>query len=50
MHEYIHYGTVHNNISEGSYEFGWGFEKDVFNIIGEDVNAIQTAIIFAQYF
>ncbi len=50
LHEYIHLGTNHNNISEGKFEFGSGFEIDAFNVIVEDTNATEVVVKFSQYF
>lgn len=50
LHEYIHFGTTHNNISEGKYEFGSGFELDAFNVIVEDTNANEIVIKFSEHF
>jgi hypothetical protein len=50
LHEYVHFGTNHNNISEGKYEFGTGFEIDAFNVIVEDINATEVVIKFSEYF
>jgi len=50
LHEYIHLGTNHNNISEGKYDFGLGFEMEAFNVIVEDNNANTIVIKFSQYF
>ncbi len=46
LHEYVHFGTTHNNISEGGYDFGYGFENDVFNVIVENSNALDVVINF----
>ena len=50
LHEYIHYGTSRNNISEGKWDFGIGFEKDAFNVIVDDDNAGSVVIKFSNYF
>jgi hypothetical protein len=50
LHEYIHYGTSRNNISEGVYDFGFGFERDAFNMIVDDDNAGNVVIKFSNYF
>ncbi|NIM35091.1 MAG: hypothetical protein GTN67_06570 [Hydrotalea flava] len=50
LHEYIHLGTTQNNISEGVYDFGYGFERDAFNVIVDDDNAGTVVLKFSQYF
>ncbi len=50
LHEYIHLGTNHNNISEGKFDFGLGFELESFNIIVEDNNANEIVIKYSQYY
>ena len=50
LHEYIHLGTAQNNISEGVYDFGLGFERDAFNVIVDDDNAGTVVIKFSKYF
>ena len=50
LHEFIHYGTTKNNISEGGYDFGTGFERDAFNVIVDDDNAGNVVLRFRQYF
>ncbi len=50
LHEFVHLGTTHNNISEGVYDFGLGFERDAFNVIVDDTNAGNVVIKFSQYF
>jgi len=50
LHEYVHLGTAANNISEGVYDFGYGFEKDAFNVIVDDDNAGTVVIKFSKYF
>lgn len=50
LHEYVHLGTTQNNISEGIYDFGYGFERDAFNVIVDDDNAGTVVIKFSQYF
>jgi hypothetical protein len=50
LHEYIHLGTARNNISEGRYDFGYGFELDAFNVIVDDDNAGTVVIKFSKYF
>ena len=46
LHELVHYGTNLNHISEGIYDFGYGFEKDAFNIIVDDDNAGNVVVAF----
>lgn len=31
LHEFVHYGRIKNNLSEGMYEYGDGFEQQIFN-------------------
>ncbi|MFH7010857.1 DUF6443 domain-containing protein [Flavobacterium sp. FlaQc-52] len=31
LHEFVHYGRIKNNLSEGIYEYGDGFEESIFN-------------------
>lgn len=50
LHEYVHLGTTQNNISEGVYDFGYGFERDAFNVIVDDDNAGTVVIKFSKYF
>jgi hypothetical protein len=50
LHEYVHLGTTQNNISEGVYDFGYGFERDAFNVIVDDDNAGSVVIKFSKYF
>jgi Metallopeptidase toxin 3 len=50
LHEYVHLGTTQNNISEGVYDFGYGFERDAFNVIIDDDNAGTVVLKFSQYF
>lgn len=50
LHEFVHYGTTHNNISEGVYDFGFGFERDAFNVIVNEKNAGKIVIEFLKYF
>lgn len=50
LHEYVHIGTNHNNISEGKYDFGFGFEMESFNVMVEDENANTIVVKFSQYF
>jgi hypothetical protein len=50
LHEYVHLGTSQNNISEGVYDFGNGFERDAFNVIADDDNAGTVVIKFSEYF
>lgn len=50
LHEYVHLGTTQNNISEGVYDFGSGFERDAFNVIVDDDNAGTVVVKFSQYF
>ena len=50
LHEYVHLGTSLNNISEGVYDFGYGFERDAFNVIVDDNNAGTVVIKFSKYF
>jgi hypothetical protein len=50
LHEYIHFGTNHNNISEGVFDFGYGFERDAFNVLVENTNANEIVIKFSKYF
>lgn len=50
LHEYIHYSTNSNNVSEGVYDFGYGFERDAFNVIVDESNAAQVVIKFSKYF
>lgn len=50
LHEFVHYGTTHNNISEGVYDFGFGFERDAFNVIVNEKNAGKIVIEFQKYF
>lgn len=46
LHEFVHFGTNKNNINEGEYDFGNGFEKDAFNIIVDETNAGKIVIRF----
>ena len=39
-----------NGISEGIFDFGNDFERDVFNVLVEDDNAGNLVIIFSKYF
>lgn len=50
LHEFVHFGTTQNNISEGAYDFGLGFERDAFNVIVDDDNAGNVVIKFSSYF
>jgi hypothetical protein len=50
LHEYVHFATARNNISEGQYDFGNGFERDAFNVIVDDDNAGTVVIKFSKYF
>jgi hypothetical protein len=50
LHEYVHLGTTQNNISEGVYDFGYGFERDAFNVIVDDDNAGTVVLKFSKYF
>ncbi|PZX60927.1 hypothetical protein, partial [Hydrotalea sandarakina] len=50
LHEFVHYGTGLNNISEGQYDFGLRFERDAFNVIVDDDNAGNVVIKFSEYF
>lgn len=50
LHEYVHLGTTQNNISEGVYDFGLGFERDAFNVIVDDDNAGEVVVKFSPYF
>jgi hypothetical protein len=50
LHEFVHLGTSQNNISEGVYDFGFGFERDAFNVLVSDENAGSVVIKFNSYF
>lgn len=50
LHEYVHFGTHQNNISEGVYDFGFGFERDAFNVIIEVDKAGEIVIRYNKYF
>jgi hypothetical protein len=50
LHEFVHYGTAHNEISEGMYDFGLGFERDAFNVIVSKDNAGEVVMSFTKYF
>lgn len=50
LHEFVHYGTSVNNKSEGIYDFGFGFERDAFNVIVDDDNAGTVVLKFSQFF
>ena len=50
LHEFVHYGTFHNNISERVYDFGFDFERDSFNVIVDETNANEMVIKFSEYF
>ena len=50
LHEFVHYSTNKNNISEGAYDFGKGFERDAFNVLIEYDNAGNVVIKFSNYF
>jgi hypothetical protein len=50
LHEYVHLGRTQNNLSEGVYDFGLGFERDAFNVIVDENNAGTVVIKFSQYF
>ena len=50
LHEYVHLGTSHNNISEGVYDFGTGFERDAFNVIIDSDNVGTVSIKYSEYF
>lgn len=50
LHEFVHFGTARNNISEGVYDFGKGFERDAFNVIIDDDNAGSVVVKFSKYF
>lgn len=50
LHEYVHLGTTQNGISEGVYDFGYGFERDAFNVIVDEDNAANVVIKFSNYF
>lgn len=50
LHELVHFGTTKNNKSEGIYDFGFGFERDAFNVIVDDDNAGNIVINFRKYF
>jgi hypothetical protein len=48
LHELVHYGTGRNNISEGEYDFGWGFERSAFHVIVTDLNANEVSLKFKK--
>ena len=48
LHEFVHYGTGRNNISEGQYDFGWGFERSAFHVIVNDLNANEVSLRFKK--
>ncbi len=50
LHEYVHYGNFIGKRSEGAYDFGFGFERDAFNVIVEYFNANSVVIKFSKYF
>lgn len=50
LHEFVHFGTHVNGISEGAYEFGAGFEKEAFNVILTTDNAGRVRLNFANYY
>lgn len=50
LHEYVHYGTTINNIDEGKYDFGLGFERDASNVYVNELNAGEIVISFDPYF
>lgn len=50
LHEFIHFGTHLNGVSEGAYDFGNVFEKEAFNIIVNTDNLNRVYINFAKYF
>lgn len=50
LHEFVHYGTTHNGISEGVYDFGFGFEWDAFNVFVNEKTAGKVYIEFKKYF
>jgi len=50
LHEYVHYGTHQNNINEGIYDFGLGFERDAFKVTVESDNAGKIVVNFLPYF
>jgi len=50
LHEYVHYGNFTGKRSEGAYDFGFGFERDAFNVIVEYFNANSVVIKFSKYF
>lgn len=50
LHEFVHLGTNQNNISEGGYDFGLGFERDAFNVIVDETNSSKIVVRFSKYF
>ena len=48
LHEFVHYGTTTNHKSEGIYDFGFGFERDAFNVYVEENNAATIMIKFKK--
>jgi Metallopeptidase toxin 3 len=50
LHEFVHYGRHHNKLSEGGYEWGWGFEQEAFNVIISDENASKYYLNISKYF
>ncbi|WP_394801125.1 hypothetical protein [Niabella ginsengisoli] len=39
LHEFVHYGRFFNGLSEGSYDYGLGFERDVYGVTIDKDNA-----------
>jgi hypothetical protein len=48
LHEFVHYGTGQHHISEGAYDFGWGFERTAFDVIVNQNNANEVSIRFKK--
>lgn len=48
LHEFVHYSTTTNHISEGAFDFGYGFERDAFNVYVEDNNAANVMVKFKR--
>lgn len=50
LHELVHLGRYKLNLSEGEYDFGYGFERDAFGVTVNDDNAGNISILYKRYF
>lgn len=50
LHEYVHLGAHANGMSEGAFDFGENFEREVFNVKVNTDNMGKVSIDFREYF